>query len=245
MKKLKYLVILFTTVLFLTGCGNNDGKELLDEVLKNQGDLKNYSMVSEIVAGTDSYSFNIKIVGDYDFENKTSHFTTSISMAGIKAMEIESYTLEKDGQVYVYASEDGEKWVYSVDDNTSMGLTSINADIATKYAGQYKSVKKVKSDLSGHTKLELTIDKDKMNGALGENTDNNSLEVKKDLIMYFYVKDGFITKMDLDLAGMIDAELMEGFTKTSMTINITNHNKVGNIIVPEDIINKAVLEEAE
>lgn len=243
MKKIKYLVILFITVLFVTGCGNNNAQKLLDEALENQKNVKNYSMETEMVLGTDIYSFNIKMTGDYDFDSKTSHYTTTTSILG-ENMAIENYTLEKDGKTYIYASENGKDWVYSTGDSTDNPLNTINADVATKYAGQYKSVKEVKSDLKGHTKLEVTIDKSKMNEALGENN-TNDLEVNKDLVMYFYVKDGFITKINLDLSGLIDAEAMEGFTKTSVSIVLSNHNKIEKITVPEDIINKAVLEETE
>lgn len=241
MKKIKYFAILFVTMLVVTGCGgSSNGKEILDEALENMKKVDKASMAVELNMGNEQYSMNMKVEGDFDEKSGNAYFKTSASIFGMN-IATESYTIEKDNKVYTYTSEDGKTWYYNVEDaSNSNSMTDLGA--ATKYAGDYKSVKKVKSDIKDHTKLEVTIAKDTMNKLMSEAEDTESLKITKDLVMFVYVKDGYVTKISMDLTEVIDSEDMAGLTKYSMSITMSNHNNISDIKVPESVIDSATLE---
>lgn len=242
MKKLRYFAILFITMLIVTGCGNSDGKEILDEALKNMEKVNKATMSIELLMGNDQYSVDMKIAGDFDDETGNAYFETTASLFGM-SMVTKSYTTEKEDKVYTYTSEDGETWYYTIEDASEATNSMTDLSAATKYAGDYKSVKKVKSDLEGHTKLEVTIAKDTMNKLMAETDEGAGLEITKDLVMYVYVKDGYVTKISMDLSKVIDSADMGGLTKYSMSITMSNHNKISAVTVPEDVIKNATLED--
>jgi hypothetical protein len=244
MKKLKNLVILFITILVVTGCDNDNGKELLDEAFKNMENVKSVAMVMEISMGNEQYNMSMKVDGKYDSNEKKSYFETTASLFGM-AVTTKTYTVEKDDKEYAYSTEDGNIWTYTISDSNNKEGAMNEVTSATKYAKEYKSVKKVKSDLKGHTKLEVIIAKDTMNNLMSETGESNSVVITNDLVMYVYVKDGYVTKIDMDLSNVIDSANMGGFTKYSMVMTMSDHNKIEAINIPEDAIKNATLKEDE
>jgi hypothetical protein len=228
-------------MLMVTGCGNTEGSKILDEALKNMEDVNKAKMSVELTMGNNQTSIIMKVDGDYDEESGNSYFKTTANVFGMNLVT-ESYTLKKDGKIYTYTSEDGKEWYYTVaDESESNDMTDLGA--ATKYVNKYKSVKKVKSDIDGHTKLELVIDKKVMNELMAETNETAGLEITKDLVMYVYIKDGYVTKMNMDLSSIIDSSDMGGLTKYSMSVSMSDHNKIDAITVPNEVIEKAVLDE--
>ena len=75
--------------------------------------------------------------------------------------------------------------------------------------------------------------------------EEDPLELEKDVILTIYIKKGYITTMEMNLLDVVDAIKEEGISVYKMTFNISNHNQVDEIKVPEDIKKKATLMEEE
>ena len=110
-------------------------------------------------------------------------------------------------------------------------------------ADNYKTVKKVKSEKSGYTKLEVTLDNSKTPSLLGEDEKAEGFDFSKDLILDLYIKDGYIAIIKIDLSNILTEDYAEDITKYTMRFELSDYNKVKEIEIPKDILDKAKLEE--
>lgn len=234
MKKKKYFGILLVVMLLLTACGNSDqvAQEELDTALENMKNLESSHMSITMDIGTDDYTISTVVVGDYDKEGG-SHSVVSMSLYGL---EVESYTVVEDGILYTYTGDEDD-WTYTKEEYVS----SNELGMVNSYVNDYKSVKKVTSDMDGATKYEVTIDKDVFQKAMEEVNGESTLTILNDLVAQIYVKDDYIVKLVMDLSNVLDADEMLGLTKYTVTIEISNHNSVENITIPEEIKKNATL----
>ena len=105
------------------------------------------------------------------------------------------------------------------------------------------TVKKVKSEKSGYTKLEVTLDNSKTPSLLGEDEKAEGFDFSKDLILDLYIKDGYIAIIKIDLSNILTEDYAEDITKYTMRFELSDYNKVKEIEIPKDILDKAKLEE--
>lgn len=238
MKKLKYISLLLI-VMLLAGCGSKDGSKLLEEALTNMENVESGTIETKMSVAIEGYALGINLTTN--FADDGSSYTKSNSTVLGMSFTSETYTVVEGDTVYTYSTEDGEEWVYEtvpLDEYTS---GDIDIDNVGGFAKNYKSVKQVKSDRKGETKLEVIVDKDKMTESLASEQELGSeadLTFDEDLTMYVYIKDGYITGLTLDLTdAMSDTESL---TSYSMEFTISNHNKMDKIEVPENIKKNAV-----
>lgn len=251
MKKIKYFMILCATILLVSGCGKKiDAKNLIEDASKKMEDLKSFNMNLNIDMAFSSQGFSVgmqaDVAGEVDVKNNITHTTTTATVLGMTTTS-ESYDIQKDGKEITYTSDDeGETWTYETKE-VSEGKTEI-----INITDKYKSVKKVKSDEKGLTKLEVTFDKKFFNDnsdMFGDGLDMDSMSLDKDLVMYVYIdEDSHITKMVMDLKEYIDEDSLNKDSETNLTIDkivitieFSKFDKVGELTVPEKIINDATL----
>lgn len=238
MKKLKYLSMLLITIICLTGCASKKPEKVLEDALLKMKDVKTFKSSTKIEVGSDVYLQVINIDGEYT-EN-ISHETTNVSLVGNSGKE-ETYTLQKDGKLYIYRSINGKEWTYTVtkiEENSS--LSSVK-----NIASNYKSLKKVKSDKKGYTKLEVVLDNTGAKEALGETSSMEGIDPTKDLIANIYIKDGYIAFMKIDLRNTLTEDYAKDITKYSMNFEWSNYNEVDEIEIPKEITENAKLQEEE
>ena len=239
MKVVKQMSIFFFCLFFLAGCGNNT-KEL-DKALENMQNLESAKISVQMEVGNEEYSMITSSTSEMVRNGEVMHSTTVLSLGGT-SMASESYAEKKDDKVYQYITQDGGKtWAYTIEESID---TDANLDTVHNLAGEYKKAKKVTSDIDGHEKYELTIDKDTMNEAL-EKENAGGMKLTSDLTIDVYVKSGYIVRMVLDLGKSVDTTELGGVNKIIMTILVSNPNEVEEIEIPNEVKENAVLRSDE
>ncbi len=221
--------------------------DTLDAATKQMSGLESatFDMKMEMLSSQGNTTANMKM--DYMNATKQSHMTMNVNVLGL-AMTEEAYTLVKDGEMYTYTHvtsplmEEDTGWTYETypiseyeDDNTEsisdiQGLTS-----------KYKQVVEVESDIEGTRRFQITLDKD----SLTDTSLDSEVEVTKDFVVDVYVKDGYVVKIVMDLtsvfADIVEEEEEEPVTITKyvVTLEISNHNQITNIEVPQDVLKNA------
>ncbi len=250
MKKcLKYLGLLITLSLILTGCGNDDAKKQLDSAIKKMESVKSLAATADIEltteASDDTMSMIFNVDGTYYTDDKvnTSHAKIKASLLGT-SNETETYTELKDGYLYNY-TKDNDGWVYT----KTKTPTNINnpKEQVVGIVKQFTKVRKQKSDKKGYDKLVVTIDKDKLSkvldsGFLDSLTDSSTsdLNISEDLVIDVYLKDDYISIVVFDLSDLfsdaMDANGLTGDIKMTVTLKLDKYNQVSKITIPEEII---------
>ena len=244
-RSLKYFSLLLATLLVLTGCGSKkDAKEQLNDALKKTGEAKSFSAKFEVKgnlsAQGSSTSIGLSGTGDINLKDTPSaHYTSKVSLLGMNS-ESEGQAVVKDNKVYNYTKEE-DGWVYSTEDYKAEDFST---DKLNTLADNAKTVKSVKSDKKGYTKLEVTIDKDKLSKSTeGLNTADlvgTDLKINKDLVVNVYIKDGYVSIIEIDLADLLKDALSGTGTEdmsvsATVSVELTNFGKVSPVTVPEDV----------
>lgn len=240
MKKVKYISFLLIILVIMVGCDKKDANEILKEALDKTNNANSYKMEVRTTVGTGEYAYNERTIGDY--EKNKSHYRVQISSAD-NAMDVEVYTVEKENQIYQYNSGDnGETWGYYVYDIPKVGesLQFLNSVVIISDA-----VTEVKTDLEGYKKLELKLNKEKAGVIFSQQEEMEGWDLSKDLIADVYIKDGYISKLEIDFGEMLTEEYKEDISVYTMNFSYTNYNKVEKIEIPEDILENAVLIDEE
>lgn len=237
MKKINYLVLLLITVLCVTGCGEKTPEQLLDSAIEKMSKVNSYKSKVEMEVGSDLFSQVINIEGEY--AKNSSHEILKITLAG-NSGEQETYTIQKDDKFYTYTNINGKEWTYSVTDVNKEKNSNIN-----NIASNYKSVKKVKSEKEGYTKLEVVLDNSSLKDLIDEEESLDGIDITKDLTANIYIKDGYIAIMKIDLRNTLTDDYAEDITKYTMYLEWSNYNKVTEIEIPEEVTKDAKLEEKE
>ena len=239
MKKLKYLSLLFLLIL-ITGCGSKDGTKVLEDALENMKNVESGTIGVEMDVSMDGYAISMDMTTDFNKEGESYSKTTS-TILGF-SFSSSTYTVINEDNMYIYSTEDGEAWTYSIVPKSDYISEDMTIENVGTLAENYKSVKEIKSDIDGHTKLEVVVDKDKMMESLNASQAAGSdadFKLTEDLTMYVYVKDGYISRLVIDFTDAMNVADSESLTTYSMTFTISNYNKVDKIEVPEDIKEKA------
>ena len=234
MKNKKYLFMLFIIIL-LTGCGAGDGKEKLDKALENMSKVTSAKMETEMNVSIEGYSIIMNVEETFNEKGESYNKSTTKMLGQINYTE--TYVINDDDKTIIYSGKNGDNWTYQEYDN-EMNNT-ISTDGISSYASNYKSVKEVKSDIKGYTKLEVTIAKEDMMEKLKNGSEDAKFELADDLVMSVYIKDDYITKIMFNFED--EMQVAEDGTKTkySFEFNISEHNNVGKINVPKSVISKS------
>lgn len=239
MKNLKYLFVFMMIILFSTGCGEKSPEKMLEDALTKMNEVRTFYSSTRMEAGSELYSQVITIEGEY--AENSSHEKLTVTLAG-NSGERENYTIKKDDNWYNYSNENSKGWFYSVEKAEEKGNSLPSVD---KLSTNYKSVKKVKSEKKGYTKLEVVLDNSKAQDVIGENDSLEGMDPTKDVTMNVYIKDGYIAIIKMNLLNTLTEDYAKDITKYSMSIEWSNYNSVKEIKIPEEIEKNAKLKEEE
>lgn len=253
-KAVKYFSLLLAVMLVLTGCGKKDAKTTLDDAVKKMEDLESFNMkvtmdMSMEAEGT-TIAMNLGLNGGMNVKEEKGHMTMDISLFGM-TQKAEMYTETKDGYTYTYTNSD-DGWTYEKEAKKDDESSKAEIEKFEKMLEDSKTVKKVKSDKDGYTKLEVTIDKDAMNKAAKENSDllgatgadTKNMEFKQDVKFTVYIKDGYVAIIEMDLSDILKESMKEADSEeeynvsAKFSIELSDFNKV-KVSIPEEVTKNA------
>lgn len=235
-RSLKYFGLLLLTVLVITGCGKKDPKDQLVDALKKTqkiesaaikldgtGSIKASGMTVELSAGAEGEFVLCKDV-------PAIHAKYNVNAMG-QTMNGEAYLIVKDGKGYAYAN-DGKGWTveeteFEFDEYTKAIKEFREEKIDASY---FKTVKEVKTDKKGYTKLEVTLDAEKLNAKLEEEMKKEEVKeeigevnykLEKDITFTAYLKNGYLAIVEYDLSD-IATELYKSFAGAFSTESNSN-----------------------
>lgn len=255
-KEFKFFGLLIALLVIMTGCESTkkDAKGELEDAIKKTSEVKGLALKldasMEASAEGTTMTVNLGMNGDFYNDNTpTSHFTTNVSLFGM-SQTMEMYTEVKDGYNYTY-TKSGDKWTYT---KSEYKKEETSPEQIKKVLDNAKTVKKEKTDKKGYTKLVVTVDKDKINEAMKNETVSNLVsndtKIGTDITMNVYLKDGYISIVEMDLGNILKDALAnsensnsnDANVKAKITIEMSNFNKVDKITVPEDVTKNATEE---
>jgi len=235
MRNVKNLVVLFL-VLLISGCGSKDEVKVLEESLENIKELKSGIIQIETSVTTNEYTSTSNITKKFDSNGNS--YTKTINNFSESSISSAQYKIVENDYVYIYSNKNNQIWTYRIlkqgDYIDKFSLVNIGNLIKN-----YNKLEEVDSDIDGHVKMEIQIDKDKMMEFLDENPEFilvNNLELEQDLVMYIYEKDGYITRFVMKFNdGQSNASC-------SITYTISNQNQIEPIVISNDIKDSAISE---
>ncbi len=255
-KSLKFLSLFIAILIVMTGCetsNTKDAKTQLEDAIKKTSEAKGMALKldASMEAAAEGTTMTVKLGMNGDFYNDdtpTSHFTTSVSLLGM-SQESEMYTEVKDGYNYTY-TKSGDKWTYT---KSEYKKEDASPEQIKKVLDNAKSVKQEKSDKKGYTKLVVTVDKDKLNEAMKNESISelvsNDTKIDTDITMNVYLKDGYVSIIEMDLGDVLKSALANSENsnnnanvKATITIEMSKFNKVDKISIPEDVTKNATEE---
>ncbi len=253
-KSLKFFSLLIALLVIMTGCDTTkkDAKGKLEDAIKKTSEAKGITLKldASMETSAEGTTMAVKLGMNGDYYNDdipTSHFTTNVSLLGM-SQEMEMYTEVKDGYNYTY-TKSGDKWTYT---KTEYKKEDTSTEQIKKALDNAKTVKEEKTDKKGYTKLVVTVDKDKINEAMkNENVSklvDNDTQINSDITMNVYLKDGYVSIIEMDLGNFLKDALAasedssNANMKATITIEMSNFNKVDKISVPEDVTKNATEE---
>lgn len=192
-KGLKYLGVIFTFILVLTGCSKKDPNEMLENALEKTSKLESIHEKVGVegsvkIEGAET-KFSFSVDGDTIQKDDTfkSHMIYNIGLYGFN-FQGEAYADLNKTNVELYGQFMGNwyKVASNVDsklyDEYKKELEEEMKDYSSKDILKYaKSVTEVKTDKDGYTKLEVVVDKEKINNEFKEELKKTIEESKKQL----------------------------------------------------------------
>lgn len=248
MKKSKWLMALVAGLLVVTGCGKKNYDSIIDESRKKMEDLSNYSMKMEMNVGVKASGIEMTIpmtaTAKLDNKAKTAQMEMTVSMFGMK-VTTESYMDLSKEQAITYTKESlSEAWTKEYSENP------INFQEFTTITENSSKIEKKKSDEKGTDHYAVTISKEKMQELMTASmdsmgTESEDFKIEKDVVIDLYIdkKSGYMTKMAMDFADIIQLDEEDGeITEFTMTLTFADFNTVGTVTIPEDVVANATEE---
>lgn len=234
MKRLKYLLPLI--ILLLVGCSATPKIELEKAILKTKNIKStsiNIDLDMEIPVLNTKMGISANVNGDLvnlDKEMKT-HLNTNINF--LVNLKSEVYSYIEDGYVHTY-TKNNNKWKYTKTKLEKSNNKTISKDDLVSMLETFKDVKEVTSDKEGYTKLLVTLNKDSLSNLYKKyiTDDKFNITIEKDVEANIYIKDGYISIIDMDLSNVIKNEN----TTLKITISLDNINKVKDFDIPEEVL---------
>ena len=245
--KIKNIVLALTSVLLFAGCGDDPAKTL-DKVSSNMSKLDNYEMNMTLNMGIKSEGVEmtvpINVSANVDEKNKKASMDTTVEMMGFK-VTTESY-LDMTGDktiTYTKSVSDDEEWTKSESNDQDISGMSDIIKAGTKVSKKSTKEKDV-------IYYQVTVSKETMEKYMKEMGDTEDLtgtvEFNDDVVMDVYIsKDKkYLKKIYIDFSKFVKIE-EEGteMTEFNLEISFDKYNKVGNVEIPQEVIDNAVEED--
>ena len=240
MKYKFYLLLIISSLLLVTGCGNEN--KHFETAKENMQNLKSYSMQMnmsmEIETDGLKLEVPINIDADVDVKNKKTKMTMSIKNFMGLNVEAISYTDSSDeNNIVSYSSNDGSNWIKKVAEQNENQMENMMSGY---------EIKKVKSDDNDYYLYEATVDADKVinNINAGNNSEIiESIDMGSDIVYKYYVnkKTKYVEKIVADIDDIAtfknaDSDLEMSISKIELEIVFSNFDKIDEVVIPDEVI---------
>ena len=255
MKKIKYfLMLLFVSMVALTGCGTKNElsvSETFEKAVANVEAAENLKMnaIIEIGMKAEGLTVDMKVNMDMinDLKNGKTKTNMTMNMFGFN-METEMYTDSKsiEGKTITYTKDVEGNWTKEITDseeNTSDSSTEFLKTLADN-----NSIKELKSDKNNYN-YQVIINSDTLKGLMGSMDDDtlsdytDVLTGNMKIIVSIDKKTYNYSKISMDMTDMMKdymKELGAELTKAEFVINFSDYNKAGSVVIPSDVEENAI-----
>lgn len=248
MKKKLYGVMVAALLLLSTGCGSKTPEEIIKQAADNMDKLENYNMkiVMEMSMSTEGQAMdlNMNIDSDIDEKNKTAKMKMGIDFAGFN-VTADSYVVSKDGKTTTYTKDmTTDQWTKEIEEEEE---TETSSDISN-ILKDGKNIEEVKTEEENTKKYIITIKKEDSQklfgsmGSTGEDLAGEDLPINGDVKLEVTIdtKNNYVKSMKMDMKDVMEEVEDVTYDKMLMTFEFSKFNEVGEVKVPEAIINNAV-----
>ena len=250
MKKKIYGVIVTSLLLMIavTGCGLKTPEDIIKKAANNMDKLENYNMkiAMEMSMNTEGQvmDLNMNIDSDIDEKNETVKMKMDIDLAGF-SVTADSYVVSKDGKTTTYIKDmTTDKWTKEIEDEEENESAPDISDILK----DGKNIKEVEIKEENTKKYVITINKEdsqKLFGSMGntgENLAGEDLPITGDVKLEVTIdtKNNYVKSMKMDMTDVMEKVEDVTYDKMLMTFEFSKFNAVGEVKVPEAIVNSAI-----
>ena len=248
MKKKFYGIIVTALLLLVTGCGAKTPEEVIQTASDNMDKLENYNMKIKVEMAVSSegetMEMNMTLDGDVDEKNNTMKMKLGMDFAGF-AISSDSYTITKDGKTTTYTKDmDSDEWTKETEEEMETTETVSNiSDILTNA----KSIEEKEIDEKNKKAYIITISKEESEelfnsmGSASEDMEGSDLGINGDVKLEVVVdtEKYYIESLTMDFLEAMEQEEGMTYDKMLMTFEFSKFNEVGEVKVPEAIVNSA------
>ena len=187
---------------------------------------------------------NMTLDGDVDEKNNTMKMKLGMDFAGF-AISSDSYTITKDGKTTTYTKDmDSDEWTKETEEEMETTETVSNiSDILTNA----KSIEEKEIDEKNKKAYIITISKEESEelfnsmGSASEDMEGSDLGINGDVKLEVVVdtEKYYIESLTMDFLEAMEQEEGMTYDKMLMTFEFSKFNEVGEVKVPEAIVNSA------
>ena len=248
MKKRFYGIVVAALLLFVTGCGAKTPEEVIQTASDNMDKLENYNMKIKVEmavsAEGETMEMNMNLDGDVDVKNNTMKMKLGVDFAGFK-LSSDSYTVTKDGKTTTYTKNmDSDEWTKETEEENETTKTVSNI---SRILTNAKSIEEKKLDEKNKKAYIITISKEESEelfnsmGAANEDMEGSDLGINGDVKLEVVVdtEKYYIESLTMDFLDAIEQEEGMTYDKMLMTFEFSKFNEVGEVKIPEAILNSA------
>lgn len=248
MQKKLYIVMVAALLLFVTGCGASKPEDIIQKAADNMNKLENYNMKigMEMSMSTEGQAMdlNMDIDSDVDVKNDTMKMKMAIELAGFN-VTADSYVVTKDGKTTTYTKDmASDEWTKETENEEETETTS---DI-TNVLKDGKNIEEVETDEENTKKYIITITKEDSQtlfgsmGSTGEDLTGDDLALTGDVKLEVTIdtKNNYVKAIKMDMTDVMEEVEDVTYDKMIMTIEFSKFNEVGEVKVPDAVVNNAV-----
>lgn len=231
-------------IFFNSSESNENVKDTFKTAANNMKKLDNYTMDLSVNMSMSYNGMNgsLDITGTGKIDEKNKTYSMNFNFLG-QEMEMYGKTDGDKTTIYQYDNYD-EKWSSSESDVSMLSTDNVSDTILDSY-----DIKKVKSDVNGLKKYEVSIDFNKLSklaltSELEDEYNLDSGSIPDKITMYVYINsDNYIEKIYIDLLDLMKnidlGDTGYKFDDLSVSITFSKFNTTGSITIPSDVIESA------
>ncbi len=193
---------------------NDEGKNISTK-------FDNYNIDVDVTMEVSGMAVKAKFAGTVDEKNQIEYLKMTMEMFGINVSS-ETYTDLKNGVTYMSEPITGS-WIKEKGASQMVDLNSLLDSL--------KSMKNVDIIDNNHFKVKIT--NDDIKGML-DATDADIDDITGDIFAEIFTNNGYIEEIKYDFSN-----ISEEFGDFSMNMKLSNYNKAGDIIIPNEVIESA------
>ena len=257
----KFLVVTFAflTVLTFTGCEKKyeqsklKPEEALTKAQEAAKEVENFKLTmnmyvgAKVTEGNQSLDMDMKVAYDgiFDEKNKTGHMNMALEVLGYKTSAEMYMENDESKQISTIYTNAGTGWTKSTSPLTESGNKVSSLD---DLISQGFDVKEIAADKNNYN-YEITIKNDTLKQIMSTTGANDSTgEVINGIVgdiklLYSLDRETYqVSRMYMDLTDTLNSLKLEGteYTKVTFEILVTDYNKAGTVIIPQEVLRNTI-----